>query len=42
MVDSLYLSVSAEYCHEGLAEHRNSGVAMPIALPRLADWSRVP
>ena len=42
MVDSLYLSVSAEYCHEGLAEHRNSGVAMPMALPRLADGRRVP
>ena len=38
MVDPLYLSVSAEFCYEGLAEHRNSGVAMPIVLPRLADW----
>jgi hypothetical protein len=42
MEDPLYLSVSAEYCYAGLAEHRNGGVAMPIVLPRLADWRRVP
>ena len=42
MVDSLYLSVSAEYCDENLSERHNSGVAMPMALPRLADGRRVP
>ena len=42
MVDSLYLAVPTEYGHEGLAERRNRGVAMPMALPRLADGRRVP
>jgi len=41
MVDAFYIIGSATQCKERIAEYRQAGVATPLLLPRLEDYSKV-
>jgi 5,10-methylenetetrahydromethanopterin reductase len=41
MVDAFYIVGSAMQCKERIAEYRQAGVATPLLLPRLEDYSKV-